>query len=59
MVQMIRQEQIGDIRFGIPDDMEELHKPWSFYDVLGVSRTASKDEIKRAFISLAQKYHLI
>jgi molecular chaperone DnaJ len=28
-----------------------------FYKVLGVSKTASKDEIKRAYRKLAQKYH--
>src|SRR5215472_1841611 len=28
-----------------------------YYDVLGVSRTASADEIKKAFRKLARKYH--
>ena len=28
-----------------------------YYDVLGVSKTASEDEIKRAYRSLAKKYH--
>ena len=28
-----------------------------YYDLLGVSRTADKDEIKRAFRRLARKYH--
>lgn len=29
----------------------------NYYDVLGVSKTASQDEIKRAYYSLAHKYH--
>ena len=29
----------------------------NFYDVLGVSRDASQDEIKKSFRKLAQKYH--
>ncbi len=31
--------------------------PRDYYEVLGVSRNASKEEIKRAFRSLARKYH--
>jgi len=29
----------------------------NFYDILGVKRTATQDEIKKAFRKLAQKYH--
>ena len=28
-----------------------------YYEVLGVSKTASDDEIKKAFRTLAKKYH--
>jgi molecular chaperone DnaJ len=29
----------------------------TFYDVLGVSKTATQDEIRKAYLKLAQKYH--
>ena len=29
----------------------------SYYDILGVKKTASADEIKKAFRKLAQKHH--
>jgi len=28
-----------------------------YYDILGVSKNASKDEIKKAFHKMAHKYH--
>jgi curved DNA-binding protein len=32
-------------------------KPIDYYKVLGIKRTASSDDIKRAYYKLARKYH--
>ena len=32
-------------------------RPKSLYDALGVSKTASQDEIKKAYRKLARRYH--
>ena len=34
--------------------MKDSH---SFYDILGISKTASDADIKRAYLALAKKYH--
>lgn len=34
-----------------------MNSPKNYYDILGVSSSASADEIKRAYRKLAQKYH--
>src|SRR3990172_8386744 len=35
----------------------ERTMPRDYYDILGVSRSASKDDLKKAFRALARKYH--
>ena len=34
-----------------------LNKPMNLYQLLGISKTASQDGIKKAFYILAKKYH--
>jgi len=46
-----------DIREGIPEDIEVLNSPFGYYKFLGVNRDASQDEIRRAYLRLAHKYH--
>lgn len=58
MNDLVRTSQnLGDIRFGIPENQEELTKPWAFYRALGVRRNAPRESIKRAYHEAAKAYH--
>ncbi len=57
MSSLVRVLQLGNMRFGIPEDIEELRKPWAFYDYLGIPRNASQDVIGQAYRRMAQKLH--
>src|SRR3989344_6384431 len=57
MVDFIHIDRLGDINFGLPSDIAPHRKPWAYYDVLGVARTASSTEIKKAARRLSREYH--
>jgi hypothetical protein len=54
---LVRKLRIGDITFGVPVGIELLNQPYGFYDFLEVSRTATFDEIKKAYRKLSFKLH--
>src|SRR3990172_12433467 len=57
MSNLIKQMRLGDITFGMPEDIPLLHTPWGYYKFLGVSTTASREEIDRAYKKLAKEFH--
>ncbi len=57
MADLVRQIKLGDITFGVPADTAALHRPWGFYEFMGVSKDAVKDQIEAAYRRLAFKLH--
>src|SRR3989344_1397194 len=57
MADLIHVDRLGDINFGLPSDIAPHKKPWAYYDVLGVSKTASLEEIKKAAKRLSFENH--
>lgn len=50
-------DRLGDINFGLPEDLAPHRKPWAYYEILGVDTNASSDEIKKAVRAVTLKYH--
>jgi curved DNA-binding protein CbpA len=57
MDELVRQIQFGDTTFGAPVGIALLHKPWGYYELLGVSKDASPEDINKAYKRLAHKFH--
>ncbi|MFH1053660.1 MAG: DnaJ domain-containing protein [Candidatus Woesearchaeota archaeon] len=57
MTDLIRQDQLGDITFGVPKNIALLNTPWGFYKFLGISKDASVEEIRAAYREMAHRLH--
>lgn len=50
-------DRLGDITFGLPEDLAPHKKPWAYYDLLGIERNASSQDIKKAVRRLSLTNH--
>ncbi len=57
MTALIPTTRLGNLREGLPTDLEVLNRPFGFYELLGLSPRASLEEIRRAYRQLAQRVH--
>ena len=46
-----------DVTDGVPEPMQKLDDKASYYDLLGISRAATEQEVGKAYKKLAIKYH--
>lgn len=57
MGEIVRRQELGDITFGVPGDIEKLHVPFAFYDFIGVPRTATREEVEKAVKGKEREWH--
>ena len=50
-------DRLGDINFGLPEDIAPHKKPWAYYEILGIKRNASREDIRAAQRALSLKNH--
>src|SRR3989338_5442656 len=54
---LIKVESLGDIRFGMPENVEEMNRPWAFYTFLGDPKDATLEQIRMAFKQKSRELH--
>ena len=57
MTDLVLVDRLGDINFGLPEDLAPHRTPWAYYHILGVPQDASPQEIKKAVRALTRKNH--
>ncbi|MFC1691745.1 J domain-containing protein [Nanoarchaeota archaeon] len=57
MTDLIHLDGLSGLTSGIPDDINPMHNPWAYYEILGVARDSSSDKIKKAYRDLSKKLH--
>ena len=57
MTDILLVNRLGDINFGLPEDLAPHKKPWAYYELLGIDRDATHQNIKRAVRKLSLVNH--
>ncbi|MBI5881006.1 DnaJ domain-containing protein [archaeon] len=57
MTDLVLTDRLGDINFGLPEDLAPHRKPWAYYEILGVRRDTTPEEIARAYRRLSRDVH--
>jgi len=57
MTDIVLVDRLGDINFGLPEDLAPHKKPWAYYELLGIDRDVSPQDIKKAVRRLSRENH--